>query len=203
LAKAVIHQMDWDFIDPDNAGTANVKPASITNGVTPLTTAGNSEANIRSDLGALLAQYANNNLGIAGLVLVMSATTALRLSIMVNTLGQRSFPNIGITGGTLEGIPVIVSENPGLTDSSANGRLVVAVNTNDILLADDGQVTIDVSREASLQMDSAPTNPPTASTVLQSLWQQNLIGIKAERFITWAKGRSTAVSWTASVNWGE
>jgi HK97 family phage major capsid protein/HK97 family phage prohead protease len=203
LAKAVIHQMDWDFVDPDNAGVANVKPASISNGVTPLTTAGNSEANIRSDLGALLSAYATNNLGIKGLVLVMPTVTALRLSMMVNTLGQRSFPNISIEGGNLEGIPVITSENPGLTDSSANGRLVLAVNTNDILLADDGQVTIDVSREASVQMDSAPTNPPVAATVLQSFWQQNLIGIKAERFITWAKARSTAVVWTASVNWGE
>jgi hypothetical protein len=71
------------------------------------------------------------------------------------------------------------------------------------LVADDGQVTIDVSREASVQMDSAPTNPPVAATVLQSFWQQNLVGIKAERFITWTKARSTAVSWVASVNWGE
>jgi HK97 family phage major capsid protein/HK97 family phage prohead protease len=203
LAKAVIHQMDWDFVDPDNAGTANVKPASISNGVTPITTAGTSEANIRTDLRTLLATYATNNLGVKDLVLVMPTSTALALSIMVNTLGQPSFPNITIEGGSLLGIPVVTSENPGLTDSSANGKLVLAVNTKDILVADDGQVTIDVSREASVQMDSAPTNPPVAATVLQSFWQQNLVGIKAERFITWTKARSTAVSWVASVNWGE
>jgi HK97 family phage major capsid protein/HK97 family phage prohead protease len=203
LAKAVQYEMDWAFVDPDNAGTANVKPASISNGVTPITTAGTSEANIRTDLRTLLATFATNNLGVKDLVLIMPTSTALALSVMVNTLGQPSFPNITLEGGSLLGIPVVTSENPGMTDSSANGKLVLAVNTKDILVADDGQVTVDVSREASVQMDSAPTNPITNSTVLESLWQRNLIGIKAERYITWAKARSTAVSWVASVNWGE
>jgi hypothetical protein len=122
---------------------------------------------------------------------------------MVNALGQPSFPGITAQGGTFFGLPVVTSENSGLTDSSANGHVVVLVKASDILLADDGQVTIDVSREASVQMDDAPTNPPVAGTVFQSFWQQNLIGIKAERFITWAKARSTAVVQMGSVNWGE
>jgi hypothetical protein len=42
-------------------------------------------------------------------------------------------------------------------------------------------------------MDSAPDSPATASTVMVSLWQTNQIGLKAERFVTWAKGRSQAV----------
>jgi hypothetical protein len=42
-------------------------------------------------------------------------------------------------------------------------------------------VTIDASREASLQMDSSPDSPTTGSTNLISLWQQNMLGIKAER----------------------
>jgi hypothetical protein len=50
-----------------------------------------------------------------------------------------------------------------------------------------------MSREASLQMNDAPDSPESASSVLVSLWQRNLIGIKAERFVTWTKGRTQAV----------
>ncbi len=203
LAKAVIQQMDSDFMDSDNAGVANVKPAAITNGVTPLTSAGNTEANIRTDVGAMFAQWIAGNLNPAGGVWVMPVSTAMRLSLVVNSLGQPSFPGITMQGGTFFGLPVVTSESAGLTDASAAGHMVALVNAPEILLADDGQVAIDVSREASVQMDDAPTNPPVAGTVFQSFWQQNLIGIKAERFITWAKARSTAVVITNSVNWGE
>lgn len=203
LAKAVVQQMDSDFMDSDNAGVANVKPAAITNGVTALASAGNTEANVRTDVGAMFAQWIAGNLNPAGGVWIMPVSAAMRLSLVVNALGQPAFPTINMNGGTFFGLPVVTSESAGLTDNSAQGHQVALVNAPEILLADDGQVTIDVSREASLQMDDAPTNPPVAATVLQSLWQQNLIGIKAERFITWAKARSTAVVLLNSVNWGE
>ena len=203
LAKAVIAQMDADFIDSDNAGVANIKPASITWGVTPIASAGNTEAAIREDVRALFAQWISNNLNPSGGVWIMPTSTAMSLSLMVNALGQPAFPGITMNGGTFFGLPVVTSESTGLTDSSAQGHLVALINAPEILLADDGQVTIDVSREASVQMDDAPTNPPVAATVLQSFWQQNLIGIKAERFVTWVKGRSTAVSVLASANWGQ
>jgi hypothetical protein len=51
-------------------------------------------------------------------------------------------------------------------------------------------VTIDASTEASLQMDTAPATPPTT---LISLWQQNMLGIKAERFIYWMARRAGVV----------
>jgi HK97 family phage major capsid protein len=203
LAKAVVQQMDADFIDPDNAGTAILKPASITNGVTLTASAGNTEAAVREDIRTLYGLWIANNLSPTGGVWIMPSSTAMGLSLMVNALGQPSFPGITAQGGTFFGLPVVTSESTGLTDSSANGHVVVLVKASDILLADDGQVTIDVSREASVQMDDAPTNPPVAGTVFQSFWQQNLIGIKAERFITWAKARSTAVVQMGSVNWGE
>jgi HK97 family phage major capsid protein/HK97 family phage prohead protease len=203
LAKAIIQASDSDFVDPDNAGTANVKPASITSGVTPLSSAGNSEANARADLGALFSQFIGNSLSLTSAAFIMPMSTALRLSLMVNSLGNRSFADITPAGGTLLGIPVVTSENAGLTDASANGKIVILASLGDILLADDGQVAIDVSREASVQMDSAPTDPTAAGTVLESLWQRNLVGIKAERFMAWAKARSTAVSYVQSVNWGE
>jgi hypothetical protein len=69
-------------------------------------------------------------------------------------------------------------------------------------MADDGGVNIDVSREASVQMDSAPDNPPTASTVLVSFWQNNLVGIRAERFINWRRRRDAAVAFIQGARYG-
>jgi HK97 family phage major capsid protein len=206
LAKAVVQVMDADFVDPDNAGSANVKPASIINGVTPVVAnGGNTEANIRSDVGAIFNEWVTNNLDPSTGVWIMPASVAMRLSLLTNALGQRpeGMNNISAQGGSFFGLPVVTSQSLGLTNGSANGKVVILANASEILLADDGQVSIDVSREASLQMEDAPTNPVVAATVLISLWQQNLIGIKAERFINWTKARATSVSWINSVNWGE
>src|SRR5262245_2044867 len=48
LARALVQRMDADFIDPDNAGTANIKPASIANGASTVTSAGTSADNVRT-----------------------------------------------------------------------------------------------------------------------------------------------------------
>jgi hypothetical protein len=60
-------------------------------------------------------------------------------------------------------------------------------------MADEGGVEIDISREASLSLDSAPTDPADATAVYTSLWQANLVALRVERWITWGKARSTAV----------
>lgn len=194
LVAAITALVDRDFLDPTNAAQATVRPASITNGVTPVTATGTNADALRADLGTLLAGYADDNMDLGGLVLIMTQTQALRISLMVNTLGQPEFSGMGRDGGTLAGIPVVVSQNiVGTGGSPADGSLIVAVNARDVLLADDGQVSVDVSREASLQMDSAPDSPATASTVMISLWQHNMVGIRAERFINWVKRRAEAV----------
>lgn len=196
LAGAIIQQMDSDFVNPANAGTANVKPASITNGVTGIASTGPAESDVIADIGSLFAPFIAANLTPANGVWIMSATTALALSLMRNPAnGMSSFPGVSMTGGTFNGLPVVVSE--------AVGNIVILANASDILVADDGQVTIDTSREASVQMDDAPTNPPVGATVFVSLWQQNLLGIKAERYITWVKGRAAAVQYLSGVTWGQ
>lgn len=195
LAGAIIQQMDSDFVNPANSGTADVKPASITNSVSGIPSSGNTEADVRADIQAVFAPFIAANITPANGVWIMSATTALAISLMVNNLGQPSFPGVSMTGGTLWGMPVVVSE--------AVGNIVILANASDIMLADDGQVTIDTSREASLQMDSAPTNPPVAATVFVSLWQMNLLGIRAERYVDWVKARPQSVQYLSGVAWGQ
>jgi HK97 family phage major capsid protein/HK97 family phage prohead protease len=202
LARAVIERMDVDFIDPGHAAVANTNPASITNGVTALTPSGTTEAAARADLITLLGQFAENNVDPTGLVLIMPNTLALSLSLMVNSLGNASFNGMTPTGGTLLGIPVVASQYA--ANSSGYGNLVIALNASDIFLADDGQVRVDASREASIEMSDAPTGNSTTPTATSSvsMYQTNSIAVRAERYINWAKVRSTAVVYMDDVNWG-
>jgi HK97 family phage major capsid protein/HK97 family phage prohead protease len=182
--------LDTEFIDPTKAAVAGVSPGSVTNGVTPITTAGTSPANARTDIQALANAMAAALIPSAGAVLILSETNALALTNALNPLGQPLFPGMSQGGGMIMGYKAIASQSAGNT--------VALVQPSAILYADDGGVTIDVSREASLQMDSTLDNPPVATTLLTSLWQMNLVGLRAERFINWKKARAGVVQYTAA-----
>ncbi|HEP9860791.1 TPA: phage major capsid protein [Pseudomonas aeruginosa] len=199
LAAALRQRLDIDFIDPDKAAVAGVSPASILNGVVGIASSGTDADAVRADLKALFSAFiAANNAPTSG-VFIMTATMALSLSLMVNALGQPEFPTITMTGGSLNGLPVIVSE---FVPTDSSGSIVALVNASDIYLGDEGGIDLSMSTEASLQMDNAPDNPTTASTVLVSLFQRNLVAFRAERAISWARRRTSAVAYLTGVNWG-
>jgi hypothetical protein len=52
---------------------------------------------------------------------------------------------------------------------------------------------LNIIDQATIQMDTAPDSPPTGSTNVISLWQNNLVGLIAERFFTVTKVRSNSV----------
>ena len=199
LAAALRERLDIDFINPAKAAVAGVSPASILNGVTGIVSSGTDADAVRADIKALFSAFiAANNAPTSG-VWVMPATTALALSLMNTPLSQREFPEISMTGGTLFGLPVIVSE---YVPADSSGAIVALVNASDIYLGDEGGIDLSMSTEASLQMDNAPDNPSTASTVMISLWQRNLVGFRAERAINWARRRESAVAYLTGVSWG-
>jgi HK97 family phage major capsid protein len=193
LSKGIVQFMDGQFVDPTKAAD-DVSPASITNGVTPITASGTNAAALRVDVKAVMQQFLDADLTPSDAVWIMTQGTALSISLMTNDLGQPEFPGITMNGGTFLGLPVVTSESvPGTGGSPTDGGLIILAKAGDILLADDGNVTVDASREASLQMDSAPDSPATASTVLVSMFQQNMMAIRAEREINWKKRRSASV----------
>ena len=205
LANAMTFFLDRQFLDPSVAAVANVSPASVSNGVTPVTPTGTTMAAFRADVKTLFGNIFAANLNTTGGAWVMTQQQALALSLAQNSLGQEVFPTVSAErGGTLMGYPVIQSENiASTTGSPADGFPIFFLIAPEIMLADDGQITIDASREASLQMESAPDSPPTASTNMVSLWQTNMIGLKAERFINWLKRRAGAVQFIAGAKYAE
>lgn len=194
LIKQMAQFLDTQFLDPAVNAIEGVRPASILNGITPIAASGTSAEAFRRDFQALVAQFLANNMSLQDGALIMSPNTALALSMIQNPLGQPEFPTININGGTYFGMPVVVSTN---IPSTAEGSVVVLVKQSEILLADDGQVVIDASSEASLQMDSAPTmnsTTPTGSSVV-SMFQTNSVAIRAERFINWGRRSVQAVGY--------
>ncbi|EAX5777740.1 phage major capsid protein [Salmonella enterica subsp. enterica serovar Senftenberg] len=192
LAEAVIARLDTDFISPSKAEVANVSPASITNGITAVPSTGNPDDDAAAAFGVFVAANLQPN----GAVWLMSSTTALALSMRKNALGQKEYPEMTLLGGTFQGLPVIVSQYV--------GNQLVLVNAPDIYLADDGGVAVDMSREASLEMESDPAGDsitPTG-TELVSMFQTNSVAIRAERWINWKRRRTDAVAVISGVNYG-
>jgi hypothetical protein len=66
---------------------------------------------------------------------------------MLNSVGNPAFPGLGLGGGSILGVPVVTSETV--------GAQIIFAHAPSILYADDGGVEIDISREASVQLDSA------------------------------------------------
>jgi HK97 family phage major capsid protein/HK97 family phage prohead protease len=184
MVAGIAQFLDTQFIDPAVAAVAGVNPASITNGA-PTQAA---TANPLADLLALISHFSSNNIPVGGLSIIMSPSNALAWSFYTHGSGSdRLFPSLTMEGGSVQGINVVTSQ--------AAGTNVIALQPDLVLYADDGGVTIDASREASLQMDSAPMSPTDATTVFVSLWQNNLVGLRAERFINWKRSMTNAVKY--------
>lgn len=192
LIATIAEFTDRSFIDPAFAGSAGVSPASITNGVTAVESAGGTLANIEADLMAAMLSFTNRNIPLASAVWVMNPATRMALAWKRTAQDVPAFP--GVDQGVLKGIPILESNSVGQFDTDGVGAtetpqfFIALVSASNIMLADDGQVMLDSSSEASISMTD-----DGAGTTMTSLWQRNMIGLRAERLITWMSRRANAV----------
>jgi HK97 family phage prohead protease len=203
LAKIVGGLQDTDFIDPAKTASAGVSPASITNGLSAPNSAGNTADDVREDIKTILTALTKP---LTGLVFVTDTSTALALSLMVNSLGQREFPGVAITGGELmPGVPLIVSDYvPAVTA----GSLLIGLKAPEILVADEGGFQIDMSEDATLEMTDTPLGSSVATvaasaTLPVSMFQTNSVAFRCERDMNWARARAGSVALVDQVNYGE
>lgn len=180
LTEQIAQFMDEQFIQVAIASGAN-NPASITNGVASPAASGTTLAALYADLATALATFDTANITTDGLVIVTTPAVARILSMMTTTLGQAPAGfNVMPNGGTLLGYPVFVS-------TSVDAGTIVIFKPSEVFLADDGRVSLDASKDATIDMDGG-------STPAFSLWQKDCIGIRAERWVTWVKRRAGAVA---------
>lgn len=197
LSGSLIERIDTDFIDPNKAISSGVSPASITNGVSAITSGGTTADDVRSDIQALWAAGIAANLPLTSAVYITTPSIALALSLMMNALGQPEFSGMTMRGGNLMGVPVVVS-------NYVPAGTFVLVYASEIYLSDDGNVTVDASTQASIEMDNAPAGDSGAGTgaSLVSMYQTDSVALRAHRFISWSKRRATAVALVEDVAWG-
>jgi HK97 family phage major capsid protein len=182
LASGVAEFVDKQFIDPSVSALAGVRPGSITNGISAIAPSGTTSAALVADVGKLLGAFFGANPDVTAAALLMTPSVAAMLA------GATNSPTLTMTGGTYQGVRVVVS--------ASVGTAIVAIDTSAILVAR-GAIEVDGSKDATIVMDSAPTDPPTASVIYQSLWQLNLVGLKVEYFVNWTRARTSAVALVA------
>jgi len=187
LVDQIVRFMDRQFLDSTVTATAN-RPAAITQGVSSPAASGTTAEDLYFDMNTALATFDNADQSTESVVILMTPALARGISTLRNALGQLEFPGLSMAGGTLMGFPVIVS-------SSVPSGTIVIVAANEIFVADDGRVDLDASNQATLDMSGGAS--PTVS-----LWQRNLVGIRAERFVTWKKRRAESVAMIDTASYG-
>jgi len=180
LAEAVAAGMDTEFITPSRApGGVNNSPGSVTNGVTPIAPSGTTAAALMKDVEVLMAQIEGNYADSTDVVLIMRSQEARMLArvSLCQTLTEE--------GGNYFGTSVICS--------AAAGTTITAVKQSRILYADGG-LDLSISKNATVQMDSAPMTPPDQTVVYVPLWANNQVGFRTIRYANWKKAEATAAS---------
>jgi hypothetical protein len=185
LTRGMSQFLDGALTDPVVAAVGGVSPASITNGAPSVGSAGATAASALTDVKALVNAFVAANPGAESAAMLMSPAVAVALAVASNS------QTLGINGGSLYGIPVY---------TGFVGSRVIVLDPTALLLADEGGMELDLSQQASVEMDSAATSPPTASTVLVNFFASNLVGIRLSRFINWRMARANS-AWFTNVSY--
>jgi hypothetical protein len=176
LAQAYADAVDEALLDPANEGSANEKPASITNGVFGVPATSDPAA----DLAALFAAFTGN---LAGAYFTMTPELATKLA------GTGLYRDIGARGGDLMGVPVLVGRK-------APSDSIALIDPSGIMAAYDDDVLLETGREGSVEMDTAPANDSVAPNPAQlvSLFQLNLRAFRAVGRVAWTEARPGSVA---------
>ena len=70
---------------------------------------------------------------------------------------------------------------------------ITLVDAAHILYSDTGGFDVDISTQAAMQMDSAPTDPPVAATVIEVPVARNLFGVRVTRWLAYLRAQTGAV----------
>lgn len=183
LIDALALGVDAAAFDPANDGTAGA-PASLTYGAPAAASTGDLDA----DIDWLLANFAGS---LDRSVWVMPPRTAAGIGLAyARGLGA----NLGPRGGELLGMPALTSEG---IEHDSGGGLLILIDGGSVSAADEG-VEIERSEHAAIEMDDSPAMDglaPTGPTgAIVSLFQADLLGLRAIRHVGWKLARPDAVS---------
>jgi hypothetical protein len=150
-------------------------------------------SSVLADLGAGLAVV--NTTGAGRPYLVVDPSTANRLATKATPAGEQVFPDMAPLGGTLAGVPVLVSDQAPAEDSS--GAKAVLLDATAIV-GNAEIVTLDASQSAAVQLSNSPA---AGAAGLTSAFQTNTTFLKARRWFGYRLIRSTGVALLEGLSW--
>lgn len=189
LQRAMAAALDSAFIDAGNAGDPGAKPASVTNGATPIPSTGNSIAAIGADLHGAITALLDAGGDISAAAWIMHPRSAAFLSGLRGTTGGPVHPDITPLGGRLIGLPVITSASVPIAATTGEPTSITLLDSSGVTYAQDG-AHLEVALHASLQLDDAPSGDPAEQI---SLWQENLAAWRGVLYTNWSVARAGCV----------
>lgn len=160
---------------------------------TPAASAGSTLANAVADISTLLGAVGTG--ANSKLFYLASPTNMKRLALKSSSTGAPAFPGLGPTGGELmPGVTAIAVDALGTPGFSLMVDATGLAGSADI-------IRLDASEQGTLQLETAPDSPPTASTTLLALWQANLRALRCERFFGYVVLRADAVASISGTNY--
>lgn len=177
----------------DNVAATAIRPAGLLNGVTLTPSAGDTLADIITDVKAAMTPILTANGG-RRLVWLMNPLQAMSLGLQTNAAGAFIFPN---ANQNFLGYRVIVSNNV------PAGTLILVDAADFATVANDTPQFL-VSNEATLHMESAtpePINDGTPATPVISLFQQDSFAVRMIQQMNWTMRRTGMVSGISGITW--
>jgi HK97 family phage major capsid protein len=199
LQTAIRRGADRAVLDPDRTAISDERPASLLNGAAPLGSLNSDAAGALSDFEALIGAHIDAGSDLDRLLICLHPKTALRLCTMTNSNGDAAFPNLTPMGGSIFGVQVATTISA-IRSGSPNEYVVAAIDGARVLLADDSEATLTVSKWATVEMSSTPTQSSTTPTPSEqvSMFQTDSVCIKLARTINFQACDSSAASWMTS-----
>lgn len=185
LDTGCVGAIDSAFLDPANAGSGSIA-AAVTHGAP--TIAATSDA--ADDLKALVSAFAGD---MSSAYLVTDPDTATGLAMVRGANGSFLFPDCGPRGGSVLGIPLLVSRHSPITTS---GGQLALIDASGITVAIDG-IELSQSENATLAMADDPSSPATQV----SMFQTNSVALKAVIRANWENERIGGVAVLTGVDY--
>ena len=187
LRGAVADCVDREFFD------------IIGRSVTAESATGNADADVKTLLDLV------NVTGNGALYFVMRPALANRMATLrAGPGGGLAFPDMTPTGGTIVGVPALVSTQTPAAAGSPTTDSLWLIDASGIA-ANAETIEVSMSRQASVEMDSAPgqdaVNPDAPTAPVVSLWQANSVGIMASVWFGAEVVRSGSVAVLEGVSW--
>lgn len=178
MVKDTAEVIDATFVS-DDAASAGVSPAGVRNGAGTVDATPAGALNTIEEIDAKMSEAIGVCLGAnmdTSLVWLMNPLTILQLRMRSTATGVYPYRD-QLDAGTYLGYPVLSSNTIPATN-------IVLVHSGSLFKLSEGSITMSMSTEAALQMDTAPANPMAAGTAT-SLWQTDSVGLRLIMPASW------------------